>query len=217
MPANQHPNAPSILTHNVMLSQIHQDALQTDVKCRLAIILPALNEAKTISVVIRGIPQAISGITDIDIFVINDGSTDDTASIARASGAHVVSHDSNKGVGAAFHTGLRSALASGADITVNIDADGQFNPTDITHLIKPIQLGKADFVTASRFADPALTPQMPAIKLLGNRLMTSMINFITKKKFTDVSCGFRAYSRCSIFCVPAKPFLTAPWFSFLAC
>ena len=195
MPANQHPNAPSILTHNVMLSQIHQDALQTDVKCRLAIILPALNEAKTISVVIRGIPQAISGITDIDIFVINDGSTDDTASIARASGAHVVSHDSNKGVGAAFHTGLRSALASGADIIVKIDADGQFNPTDITHLIKPIQLGKADFVTASRFADPALTPQMPAIKLLGNRLMTSMINFITKKKFTDVSCGFRAYSR----------------------
>ena len=153
MPANQHPNAPSILTHNVMLSQIHQDALQTDVKCRLAIILPALNEAKTISVVIRGIPQAISGITDIDIFVINDGSTDDTASIARASGAHVVSHDSNKGVGAAFHTGLRSALASGADIIVNID------------------------------------------KLLGSRLMTSMINFITKKKFTDVSCGFRAYSR----------------------
>jgi glycosyltransferase involved in cell wall biosynthesis len=195
MTANQQPNAPSVFTPNVMSYQVHQTSLRTEVDCRLAVILPALNEAKTIAAVIRGIPQDIPGITVVDIFVINDGSTDDTASIARASGAQVISHDSNKGVGAAFHTGLRSALASGADIIVNIDADGQFNPADIAQLIKPIQLGKADFVTASRFADPVLTPQMPAIKLVGNRLMTGMINFITKKKFTDVSCGFRSYSR----------------------
>lgn len=195
MPANQQPSVPPVLMPNVIQYQVSQPGSGADVNWRLAIILPALNEAKTIADVIRGIPRAIPGITAIDIIVIDDGSLDDTASIARASGAQVVSHDFNKGVGAAFHTGLRTALASGADIIVNIDADGQFNPADIAHLIQPIQLNKADFVTASRFADPALTPQMPAVKLLGNRLMTGMINFITKKKFTDVSCGFRAYSR----------------------
>jgi glycosyltransferase involved in cell wall biosynthesis len=162
---------------------------------RLAVIIPALNEDKTIASVITGIPRNMPGVASVETFVVDDGSTDQTVNVARAYGATVISHDTNKGVGAAFHSGLRSALASGADIIVNIDADGQFNPADIIHLIKPIQSHSVDFVTASRFADPALTPKMPWIKLLGNRLMTSIINFITKKSFTDVSCGFRAYSR----------------------
>jgi glycosyltransferase involved in cell wall biosynthesis len=99
------------------------------------------------------------------------------------------------GVGAAMQTGFRQALEHGADIIVNIDADGQFDSADIPQLIAPILAGTAEFVTCSRFADSRLTPRMPEIKKWGNRWMTRIINIITGKKFTDVSCGFRAYTR----------------------
>jgi glycosyltransferase involved in cell wall biosynthesis len=162
---------------------------------KLVVILPALNEEKTIQAVISTIPKTVPGVDAIETIVIDDGSTDDTCSQAEAAGARVVSHHINKGVGAAFKTGLAEALAAGADIIVNIDADGQFNPADIPTLIKPIQDEAAHFVTASRFAKKEWIPDMPEIKKWGNRWMTHIINFITNKHFTDVSCGFRAYSR----------------------
>lgn len=156
---------------------------------KLVVIIPALNEEKTIADVIRRIPPGA------EIIVVNDGSTDNTAALAEKAGATVVSHARTQGVGAAFQTGLQAALAAGADVIVNMDADGQFNPADIPALIQPILSQEADFVTATRFAKPELMPEMPAIKLWGNRQMVRLINFITGKGFTDVSCGFRAYSR----------------------
>jgi glycosyltransferase involved in cell wall biosynthesis len=99
------------------------------------------------------------------------------------------------GVGAAFQKGLKKALELGADYIVNIDADGQFNPEDIPTLLEPLLSGKADFATASRFARVDYMPDMPAIKVWGNKWMVRIINTITSKNFTDVSCGFRAYSR----------------------
>jgi len=162
---------------------------------KLVVMIPALDEEKTIGEVIKGVPHNIKGITSTEVIVIDDGSNDDTKAIAQHLGAHVVSHGRNRGVGAAFHTGIKTALQHGADIIVNIDADGQFNPQDIPVLIEPVCIGQADFVTATRFSDPKLMPDMPAIKIWGNKWMTRVINFITKKKFTDVSCGFRAYSR----------------------
>jgi hypothetical protein len=87
-------------------------------------------------------------------------------------------------------------MRRGADIIVNIDGDGQFNPADIRKLIQPLLEDQADFVTCSRFADPALRPQMPVVKYYGNQWVTSMINWICGgTKFTDVSCGFRAFNR----------------------
>ncbi len=162
---------------------------------QLVVILPALNEERTIASVITAIPKKVSGISRISVIVVNDGSTDTTADIARSVGALVVSHAQPMGVGAAFHTGIKEALQLGADLIVNIDADGQFNPEDIPLLLEPIQQGRADFVTASRFAKQEYMPQMPGIKIWGNRWMVRIINFITSKNFTDVSCGFRAYSR----------------------
>lgn len=161
----------------------------------LVIIIPALNEEKTIGSVIAAIPKTVAGISTIETIVIDDGSTDRTREVAETAGATVVRHHTNMGVGAAFKTGLKEALKAGADIIVNIDADGQFNPTDIAELIRPIQANIAHFVTASRFAKPEWVPQMPAIKKWGNKWMTRIINFLTGKNFTDVSCGFRAYSR----------------------
>lgn len=162
---------------------------------RLVIVLPALNEAATIRDVIGRIPRDIAGIADIRIIVVDDGSTDDTARLARDAGAEVVRHARNRGVGAAFQTGVEAALDLEADIMVNMDADGQFDPQDVPKLVAPIVSGEADFVTASRFADRALHPEMPRSKFLGNQGMSWLISFLSGRKFYDVSCGFRAYSR----------------------
>lgn len=162
---------------------------------KLVIVIPALNEARTIVDVIRKIPRQFIGIKETEVIVVDDGSTDGTAALSHAAGATVVSHQQNLGVGAAFHTGLSAALAAGADIIVNIDADGQFNPADIATLIAPVQQSRAGFVTTTRFAKKEFVPDMPAIKRWGNKMMTRLINSLTGTRFTDVSCGFRAYSR----------------------
>lgn len=162
---------------------------------KLVVMIPALNEAATVAGVILGVPRQMSGVREIEVVVIDDGSTDATATEARSAGAHVVSHGRNRGLGIAFRTGLSTALARGADIIVNLDADGQFNPADIPTLIRPVAENHADIVTTTRFKDPTLIPEMPPIKLWGNRMVTRMVNWTTGQRFTDVSCGFRALSR----------------------
>jgi glycosyltransferase involved in cell wall biosynthesis len=165
----------------------------------LLVVIPALNEAKTIQDVIGKIPRNLGGITDTRILVVDDGSTDQTAELATAVGAEVVSHPQNFGVGAAIQSGLAYAVEQGFDIAVNIDADGQFDPADIARLVAPIQGGMADFVSASRFKDPALVPKMPWIKHWGNQAMSRIISGLARQKYYDVSCGFRAYSKEALF------------------
>ena len=163
---------------------------------KLVVIIPALNEAATIADVVRRVPRAIERIDQVEVLVIDDGSSDATASVARAGGASVVSHERNQGVGAAFKTGVSEALRRGADVAVNMDGDGQFHPEDIPRLIEPIFCHGAGFVTCTRFADPALVPRMTAIKRWGNTWMTWLIGRLCSTgSFTDVSCGFRAYTR----------------------
>lgn len=165
----------------------------------LVVIIPCFNEEKTIGEVVSSIPGTIAGIEKIDIVVIDDGSTDQTVAEAIKSGAKVVSHPKNMGVGAAFQTGIQQALSMGADVMVNLDGDGQFNARDIPKLLEPIVEGRADFVTASRFKDSHLVPTMPWIKKWGNRRMSSLISMLAGQKFYDVSCGFRAYSSEALF------------------
>jgi glycosyltransferase involved in cell wall biosynthesis len=162
---------------------------------KLVVIIPALNEEATVGEVIRAMPDPWGKIDRVETIVIDDGSTDNTVQVARDAGSTVVSHKSWRGLGVAFRTGLQAALNAGADFLVNIDADGQFDPADIPRLVDPLMQEQADFVTASRFADPELTPQMPRIKLMGNRWMSSLISKLTRRHFHDVSCGFRAYTR----------------------
>ena len=161
----------------------------------LVVTIPALNEGATIGGVIESIPRDISGVRSVEVVVINDGSTDDTAEVASIAGAKVVNFSYNRGLGAAFSEGLQTALGLGADVIVNIDGDGQFNAQDIPKLLGPIVEGKADMVTASRFADPELVPEMPWIKKWGNRHVANIVNKLAEQKLADVSCGFRAYSR----------------------
>ena len=169
--------------------------LRADGLLRLIVVIPALNEERTIERVVSAVPRNIPGVGQVDILVVDDGSTDRTADLARRAGAEVVHHPTPRGVGAAFQTALNEAIEHGADLIVNIDADGQFDPGDIPRLVAPITSGDADFVTASRFKDPALVPEMPAIKVWGNRMMARLISSLTGRRFFDVSCGMRCYSR----------------------
>jgi glycosyltransferase involved in cell wall biosynthesis len=171
-----------------------RDQMPSDV--HVAVLLPALNEEATIAEVVAAIPRRMEGVAHLSIIVVDDGSTDGTAAAARGAGAEVVCHRRNLGVGAAFHTGIAAALDADADVIVNMDSDGQFDPADIPALIAPILAAQADMTTCTRFARRDYVPQMPAIKRWGNRMMCRLINRICGgTHYTDVSCGFRAYTR----------------------
>ena len=109
--------------------------------------------------------------------------------------AVLTTHPANLGLGRTFRDGVRQALALGADLVVNIDGDGQFNPADISMLVAPIVAGEAHMATASRFLRRDLVPEMPAIKRWGNRWVAGIVWLLSGRRFRDVSCGFRAFSR----------------------
>ena len=165
-------------------------------KAKLVVMIPAWDEEKTISAVVKNIPRKIAGLGQVKVLVVDDGSTDKTAVVAKKAGADkVVSHSCNRGLGVAFMTGIEAALSMGADIVVNIDADGQFNARDIPKLIEPLMRGEADVVTCTRFLKKEFEPKMPWVKKFGNSFFTKLLNMLTGKQFTDTQCGFRAYSR----------------------
>jgi glycosyltransferase involved in cell wall biosynthesis len=137
-------------------------------------------------------------VDSIQYLVIDDGSNDATAEIALASGAQVIRHGKNRGVGAAFHSAVQFALENHADILIGMDADGQFSPADIPAMIKPIIQNQADMVMGNRFAS-GMPEHMPRAKYWGNQKVAQLIHYVSKQKFQDVSCGFRAYSREALF------------------
>lgn len=161
----------------------------------LLAVVPCLNEENTVAWVVSNIPRNIDGIGKVEVLVFDDGSTDATAERARAAGAEVVSHASNQGLGATFCDAVGIAIEKGADIMVHIDGDGQFDPSDIPLLIEPVVNKRADMVTASRFLKKELTPEMPLIKLWGNRGVAFIVRLLSGQRFQDVSCGFRVFSR----------------------
>jgi glycosyltransferase involved in cell wall biosynthesis len=162
---------------------------------RLLIAIPALNEEATIAEVIRAVPVQITGVSSVELLVVNDGSTDETARLAIMAGAEVIHHTRTRGVGAAFQSAISYAIHRGVDVIVTLDADGQFDPAHIPTLIKPVLDRFADFTTASRFMDPALVPEMPSFKKWGNRFMSRLISRLIGHRFYDVSCGMRCYNR----------------------
>ena len=162
---------------------------------KLLIALPCYNEAEKIQEVLSSIPLVYEGIDTVRLLVVDDGSTDGTPDLAHAVGATVIRHRQNKGLGEAFRSAVDFAIEHGYDLMVNMDGDGQFDSSDIARLIRPILSGKADFVTASRFLNHERIEHMPPIKQWGNRRMNSLVSRLCDQPFSDVSCGFRAYSR----------------------
>lgn len=162
---------------------------------RLIVNLPAFNEAEKIADTIRRIPRSLSGVTEVLVQVVDDGSTDATIQEAKNGGADFVySNEMNLGIGKTFRHAVERALENGADLMVNIDADGQFNPEDIAKLIAPIINKEADLVSADRF-DHLTAENIPFVKNVLNRLAARLIGSFMNVNIKDLTCGFRAYSR----------------------
>ncbi|MFX1536074.1 MAG: glycosyltransferase family 2 protein [Promethearchaeota archaeon] len=154
----------------------------------IAVIITALNEERTIGGIVEKTKSVLGN--DNIIIVVDDGSHDSTAKIAREKGAtFVISHEKNRGVGAAFKTGVLQALSSNADIIVKMDGDGQHLPEEIPKLIQPILDDEADVVLGTRFSQKI---QMPLTKKIGNRIVTWLMRKSTGYTLTDTQTGFRA-------------------------
>jgi glycosyltransferase involved in cell wall biosynthesis len=151
--------------------------------------IPAFNEEQTIARIVLE-AQKFSDI----VVVCDDGSTDNTAKIARCLGADVIRHERNCGYGSSIKSLFQCAHELNADAFVTIDADGQHDPTEIPSVIKPVLEGSADIVIGSRFVDKNGTAEMPLYRQFGAKLITKMVNGSAKNGVTDSQSGFRAYS-----------------------
>lgn len=171
---------------------------------KLIVNIPAYNEQDAVGKTIEKIRKSFelefysrkgAVITEKLIQVVNDGSTDDTAKKAQEAGVDfLVSYQPNRKLAYSFKQAVENSLVEGADIMINIDADGQFNPDDIPKLLLPIIEGKADMVIANRFGEIA-AKNIPWIRKSLNRFAASIIGFFLGYETNDLTCGFRAHSR----------------------
>lgn len=155
-----------------------------------AVIIPAYNESGRIGRTIEGIRR----FSDADIIVINDGSTDSTAAEAANAGAIVIDLTSNLGYGAALQTGYKYALRHGYAFAVQLDADGQHDPSSMRSLLDPVLNNDMDATIGSRFADLG-NYKAPLVRRLGMRFFAGVTSLITGRKITDPTSGFQALNR----------------------
>jgi glycosyltransferase involved in cell wall biosynthesis len=161
---------------------------------KLIVTIPAYNEEDTIAAVLKEIPRRVDRFDSIEVILIDDGSTDNTSREALLGGVdEIIAHRSNKGLGVTFRDGINRALERDADIIVNIDADGQYNPAQIPALIKPLLDGKADIVFGWRDIDKLNF--MPRGNRLGNKLATWVTRRLSGLPIKDSQTGFRAFTR----------------------
>ena len=160
---------------------------------KLIIQIPCFNEEKTLLTTLEALPKAVEGISEIQVLVINDGSTDNSAEIAEKWGAKVLNIKPNKGLANAFRSGLQEALNLGADIIVNTDADNQYCADDIAKLVKPILEKKADIVIGARdiFSIREFTPTKKIFQKLGS----FVLRLLSSTQVEDAPSGFRAFSK----------------------
>lgn len=164
---------------------------------KVIVQIPALNEENTLEAVISSIPQKIPGVTELLVVVIDDGSTDKTAELARKLGAaEVIRHRSTRGLAEAFRSGVDYALTHGADILVNTDGDNQYPQDRIPDLIAPILEGRADIVIGDRQTDKIA--HFSWGKKLLQRLGSRVVNRAAGTRIPDAASGFRAYSRTAL-------------------
>ena len=161
---------------------------------RLAIV-PARNEEEAVGRVVEELRDFDPGL---DVVVIDDGSTDDTAARARAAGAAVVRLPYNLGIGGAVQTGFKYALASGYEIVIRLDGDGQHDPQQIPNLLGPLERGEADVVVGSRFADGGGDYRAPFARRAGIRWFAQLVSLLTRQKLTDTTSGFQAVNAQAI-------------------
>ncbi len=161
---------------------------------KVFIQVPCLNEEETLPAVLSTIPTSIAGVDELEILVIDDGSTDKTVEVARAHGVHhFVHHTRNMGLARSFRDGVDYALAHGADIVVNTDGDNQYPQDRIGDLVAPVLAGDADIVIADR--QTRTIAHFSPFKKAMQRFGSFVVNRAASTELPDAASGFRAYSR----------------------
>jgi len=163
---------------------------------RSLVVIPAYNEEKSLGSVLTRVKEMCP---HFDYLVVNDGSTDATATVARNGGAHVVSLPFNSGVGCATKAGLLYAERNGYDLAVVLDADGQHDPVSIPDLVRPILEGKADVVLGSRYGPEGQQSDVPWIRRVGHAYLTAILQLLTGRSICDPMSGFRAVGRRALW------------------
>ncbi|MFQ6109938.1 MAG: glycosyltransferase family 2 protein [Candidatus Aminicenantales bacterium] len=165
---------------------------------KLIIQIPCYNEAEYLPPTLKDLPQKVEGIDQLEVLVVDDGSSDNTAEVARKNGVHhIVRFKKHRGLAAAFSAGLEACLRLGADIIVNTDADNQYRGSDIPALIAPILKGEADIVVGDRQTQtiPHFSWTKKKLQKWGSRL----VRMLSKTTVPDATSGFRAISREAAF------------------
>jgi len=161
---------------------------------KLIIQIPCLNEAETLGIALSALPRHVEGFDTVEWLIIDDGSSDATMEVARAGGVdHVVTHPCNRGLAVAFMSGLEAALALGADVIVNTDADNQYDAGDIPLLVQPILRHEADMVIGARPIDD--TEHFSWLKKKLQRLGSWAVRVASNTAVSDAPSGFRAITR----------------------
>jgi len=161
---------------------------------KLIVQIPCLNEEHTLPQTVRDIPRKIEGIDEVEILIIDDGSSDRTVEVARELGVdHIVTHINNRGLAAAFRTGLDACLRLGADIIVNTDGDNQYKGQDVPKLVESIVKGKAEIVVGDRQTDKI--PHFDFYKKTLQKFGSAIVRVLSGANLPDAVSGFRAFSR----------------------
>jgi glycosyltransferase involved in cell wall biosynthesis len=161
---------------------------------KLVIQIPCYNEGDHLPDTVAALPRSVEGVDEIEYLVVDDGSGDGTSDVARALGVHhIVRHRTNRGLAAAFRSGLERALREGADIIVNTDADNQYDGRDIAALVGPIVRGEADIVVGDRGVRD--NQHFGPIKRRLQRLGSATVQRLSRTHIPDAVSGFRAISR----------------------
>ena len=158
-------------------------------------IVPARNEEGAIGGVVSEI-RAFD--PELDVVVVDDGSSDRTAEIAAAAGAIVVRLPFNLGIGGAVQTGFKYALEHGYELAVRLDGDGQHDPGELPKLIEPVLRGDADIVVGSRFADRDGAYRPPLARRLGIGIFARIVSVLVRQRVTDTTSGFQALNEHGI-------------------
>lgn len=164
-------------------------------RARLVAIVPAWNESGAIGEVVDEIREHDPRI---DVVVIDDASTDDTAEVAERHGAIVLRLPFNIGIGGAVQTGFRFARDEGYDVAVRLDGDGQHAASELPKLLRPVEAGEADLVIGSRFVDPEGTYRPPFARRVGIRVFARLVSLLGGQRVTDTTSGFVALDRAGI-------------------
>lgn len=160
--------------------------------------VPCLNEEHTLPLVLESIPRNIPGVDELEILIIDDGSTDRTIEVAESYGVtHFVKHSRNMGLARSFRDGVDYALAHGADIVINTDGDNQYPQERIGDLVAPIVAGEADIVIADR--QTSKIAHFSAFKKLMQNVGSRVVNLAAGTRLPDAASGFRAYSRAALY------------------